>query len=479
MADNRSAFINIIPVQASCGTRTSSFTPSVSGRADKPRQSGRHVVKRSPRVTTPTAVLSEKPSDHTASPHFHGPLPNSSVFNVNPDLLETDSEENLRGFVKTRGSLVPGQEFVFWWVGDIYDLIDDQPTKHLFSFEGYNIGRMVRVDGGWRLLTREVGLYKHPRTGRILDVWQNPYTGAANQCIHVWNDPVNQQFLLNGPRGSFKVPTTTYEDDVYWHAEVFLNYKSPLPRSDFPENVGSDTYQSAEMFQFFSTKQQLRSDQPSADCVISWVRVGQWLPWMEMGDRPGRLVYHCRGRKLANGFEDLPNHVQSYILGNKPEYSSAPTNFTTPNETSWTYMRKLLANHGTPRADGRIARPATAELQLTRGDAKVEQAPKEMSREQLRRYDGRDASLPVLLAVDGQVFDVSSAKRHYGPGETYHCLIGRDASWALVSGDLSEKALRDCDAHLKDRLDKKQLSDLKHWAEFFAKNYPRVSTLVD
>ncbi|CAN8068300.1 unnamed protein product [Agarophyton chilense] len=479
MATGKAAFANSVPLCSNMLGGTSVLLPAIFGHKATSRNISPFSIKRPSRVTAPVAVLSEWPADEESAKSCHIPLSDTGVFSINPDLLHVDNEENLRGFVKTRGSLIPGEQFVFWWVGDIYDLIDGQPTKHLFSFEGYNIGRMVRVDGGWRMLTREVGLYKHPRTGRILDVWENPYTGATNQCIHVWNNPVNQQFLLKGPRGPFKVPTTVRDNDVYWHAEVFLNYKSPISRSEFPENAASDLYQSAEMFQFFTTKQELLSEDPSADCVISWVRVGQWLPWMEMGDRPGRMLYHCRGKKLVNGFADLPDQVQSYILDQKPEYSSAPTNFTTPNETSWTYMRKLLANRGAPRADGRIARPATAESQLSRPNGGTIQPPEELSREELKQYNGRDVRLPVLLAVDGEVFDVSHAKRHYGPGETYHCLVGRDASWALVSGDLSEEALRECDLHLQDRMDEAQRADLKHWRGFFSKNYKRVARLVD
>ena len=40
---------------------------------------------------------------------------NKGVFRVDPELVATDVEENLRGFIKTRGSLIPGEEFVYWW----------------------------------------------------------------------------------------------------------------------------------------------------------------------------------------------------------------------------------------------------------------------------------------------------------------------------------------------------------------------------
>lgn len=404
----------------------------------------------------------------------------SNFYSVDAKAVATDNEENLRGFIKTRGSLIPGEEFVFWWVGDIYDMVDEQTSNHLFSFEGFNIGRMVRVDGGWRMLTREVGLYKDKNTGEILETWKNPRTGATNQCVHVWNDPVNQQFLLDGPRGKFNVPTTMHGDDIYWHAEVFLKYKSPLPRAQFPKEAASDTYQSVEMFQFFSKKEDLASDKPSADCLISWVRVGQWLPWMEMGDAPGRLVYHCRGRKLKGGYNDLSDTVRNYVQKEHPEYSAAPFNFTTPNETSWTYMRKLLQQKGSPRADGTVARAEPPSVSLVEKKATNEEEREllQMSSDELAVFNGVHADKPIYLSIGGRIFDVSSAKRHYRKGETYNCLTGRDASYAFIVGDLSESGLANTQIDL-DNLTDEQQKDLDHWIGFFAKSYPQIGELID
>lgn len=403
----------------------------------------------------------------------------SNIYRVDPDLIAVDSEENLRGFIKTRGSLVPGEEFVFWWVGDIYDMVDGQSSRHLFSFEGFNIGRMVRVDGGWRLLTREVGLYKDPKTGQILDVWKNPETGAIKECIHVWNDPVNQQFLLRGPRGNFRVPTTMHGDDIYWHSEIFLKYRSPLTRKEYPHQVQSDTYQSTEMFQFFSKREDMIADKPSADCLISWVRVGQWLPWMEMGNRPGRLVYHCRGRKLKNGFSDLSEDVRKYVEAHHPEYSSAPKNYTTPNETSWTYMKKLLDSKGYPRADGTVARPEPRGSKSAHSDDRNRKVElRHMTTDQLAAHDGSNPSKPIYLSIAGKIFDVSSAKRHYGRGETYNCLTGRDATYAFVSGDLTDRGLNEATPADLQNLTKDQRADIDKWVEFFVKTYPEVGILA-
>jgi len=63
---------------------------------------------------------------------------------------------------------------------------------------------------------------------------------------------------------------------------------------------------------------------------------------MQMGDKVGNLVFVCRGRKLPGGYADLPLTIREYVEAKHPEYSSAPTEFLEPNETSWTYFKKLL-----------------------------------------------------------------------------------------------------------------------------------------
>jgi predicted heme/steroid binding protein len=481
-----------------CGGSSYLASPR-SALAPRARGSPRPELPRRPRLRA--AVVARFRAEHPGAPQAQPasddvplasayPAP-ASRFAVDPRAVSEDADENLRGWVKTRGSLVPGEEVVFWWTGDIYGLVEDEPNRHLFAFEGYNIGRMMPVAGGWRLLTREVGIYRDPVTREILDgpsTWRNPYTGADNDLVHIWNDPVNQQFLVNrSPEGTPRVggvPTTLSGDDLYWHAEISLCYPSPLPASQFPASARTDTYHSLEMFQFFCKTDDLRSEQPSADCQISWVRVGQWLPWMEMADRPGRMVYHCRGKKLTNGYADLSPSVRAFVEGGHPEYASAPTNYTSPNETSWTYFKKLLAAKGTPRADGTIAIPEDAPLstgaveeQLGRdGDVRDPETP--MSAGELALHNGADVDMPIYLSLGGRVFDVSSAKRHYRRGETYNCLTGRDATCAFVSGDLSKEGLENGTPVAGDPLGAKEAEDLNHWIQFFAKSYPQVGRLV-
>jgi Protein of unknown function (DUF1838) len=496
------AFVTPLPLLASATATEFSGAPPPSRALRRPRTAAtlapvarfREQAAQGNDTSEPTAEA--HPPAHThpnAHPHPHPQVSAPQVsapqgtFAVNPDSLQSDSFENLRGFVKTRGSLIPGEEVVFWWNGDIYGQDDtDTRDKHLFAFEGYNIGRMVKVSGGWRLLSREVGIYRDPITREILhETWRNPYSGEDNEVVHVFNDPVNNDF-------AYKVPTTVSGSDIYWHAEVPLCYPSPLPASEFPTRARSNMYQSLELFQFFTKADDLRDPSvPSASCQISWVRVGQWLPWMEMGDRTGRLVYHCRGKKLEDGYAGLSPSVRDFIEVGNPKYAMAPSDYTTPNETSWTYFKKLLSAKGSPRIDGTIAKPeplaeveavAASNIRIGAKPDNISTLPAPdtaMTSAHLSTFNGKDVSKPILLGVGGLIFDVSSAKRHYRSGESYNCLTGRDATCAFISGDLSEAGLAAGTPRAGDPLTLEQKGNLEKWVGFFQSNYPQVGILAE
>ncbi|OEL17481.1 Membrane steroid-binding protein 2 [Dichanthelium oligosanthes] len=56
----------------------------------------------------------------------------------------------------------------------------------------------------------------------------------------------------------------------------------------------------------------------------------------------------------------------------------------------------------------------------------------EVTEEELRAYDGSDPKKPLLMAIKGQIYDVTQSRLFYGPGGPYALFAGRDASRALA-----------------------------------------------
>lgn len=253
--------------------------------------------------------------------------------------------DNLQAFIKTRGSL-DGSDVVYWWTGSIHSLVPGERGRELFQFEGFNVGRTVKTEGGWLFLSREAAFYKSPETGEILSRWTN-FDNKEVEVLHVWNDPVNSKWLLSSKSGDFGVPFDDVGDEVYFRVEVFLKYPSPLPRSRFPRYSQADDYQAAELFQFFTRRRDLEDDSlATVPARLSWTRIGPFLPWMEMGDRPGQLVYHTYGKKLPGGYSELPPRIRAEVEAKRPEYKTAPTEYKEPNQTTWRAFRSILQQRG-------------------------------------------------------------------------------------------------------------------------------------
>lgn len=59
--------------------------------------------------------------------------------------------------------------------------------------------------------------------------------------------------------------------------------------------------------------------------------------------------------------------------------------------------------------------------------------PQQLTDADLKKYDGSNPDLPVYLAINGSIYDVTAGRRFYGPGGSYHFFAGADASRAFVT----------------------------------------------
>ncbi|GFZ08280.1 Steroid-binding protein [Actinidia chinensis var. chinensis] len=98
----------------------------------------------------------------------------------------------------------------------------------------------------------------------------------------------------------------------------------------------------------------------------------------------------------------------------------------------------------------------------------------ELTLQQLKQYDGTDASKPIYLAVKGQIYDVTTGKSFYGPGGPYAMFAGKDASRALAKMSKEEA---DVCADL-DGLSEKEIGVLTDWENKFQAKYPVIGRVV-
>ncbi len=141
----------------------------------------------------------------------------------------TDPQQELETFARVRANL-SGQDSVFWWTGNVHAQIPGERSTRLCAFEGFNVSRIVEVEGGYQLLTREAAFYKDLDGGEILERWHNPLNDRDVAVTHVWNDPVNQEFLAQTPHGPFRFPRQDLGNGMTClSTDIFVAYPSPLP----------------------------------------------------------------------------------------------------------------------------------------------------------------------------------------------------------------------------------------------------------
>lgn len=99
---------------------------------------------------------------------------------------------------------------------------------------------------------------------------------------------------------------------------------------------------------------------------------------------------------------------------------------------------------------------------------------RDYSLSELSACDGSDPGKPLLIAIRGQVYDVTRGRDFYGPGGPYGMFAGKDCTRALA------KVSFDAELFTGDLegLDPHELDKLEEWIEMFEGKYRRVGRLL-
>ncbi|WP_397415893.1 DUF1838 family protein [Phenylobacterium sp.] len=267
-----------------------------------------------------------------------------------PKLLNlAKPEEALQVSRKFQCSMKDNEPVVYHWSGRGYSKVPGEPDRLLFLLEGMNVRACVTVNDpvrgvGYRMVSRELMFYLDPATGKPLRTWKNPWTGQEVEVWHVANDPVNSRpTYVRGANGEpFTMPTARVENGrVFMPIEVPLFYNNPLA-GDYQQYVGNQ-YHAMEIFNFNAEASDILDPKKNlARPAVAWVRLAQWLPWMQMNSRAGMLVFNAVGQTVEN-VDALPQVIKDEIAASYPAYRTPPPgDDARPNETSWTYFKKQI-----------------------------------------------------------------------------------------------------------------------------------------
>lgn len=256
----------------------------------------------------------------------------------------SDPAQALDALVKMRGDLT-GAEVAWYWSGGIWGMVPGEGNRKLFGYAGFSATRFEPFEEGYRMLNREAGVYRDPATGVTLASWVNPYLGREVEVLHRFNDHVNVEIRRQGRFSIAMIPAVVMGDDVFWNLDVFFFRPSPISRAEYPLNVQHDMYQGAEMTLYHARNADLQNPAlKSAPARVTFTRISQWEPFMEMGNRPGQLVFHAAGKKLEAGAADLDridSEMRSFIVGVDPKYLRSPEVWQPGTISQWDAFKML------------------------------------------------------------------------------------------------------------------------------------------
>jgi len=252
-------------------------------------------------------------------------------------MVAQTKEYQAQDWVKTRSSLDSSESTFLTWGGKIYAFIPGEKRKLLFKMLGVSVSRCIlHEEGSWDFTSRELTYYLDPETEEILHKWENPFTGETVTVMHVANNPVQGYF-----KGKF--PAQVEGDTTTFVFDIFPTYPNPLAgNAKFTEYSPQETYQAAELFKLSVPTADLLNPELASvtELKLSWDRIGQWVPWMKMGNNPGQLIYSAYGSKIK-GLSELPKLLQDEINNRVPLYKNAPKSFQEGEDmTSWLYFEK-------------------------------------------------------------------------------------------------------------------------------------------
>ena len=282
---------------------------------------------------------------------FSGGRQAPSVGTARAALNFADPYDNLYAF----GKLWAGYDapVVGAFHGLMFAMVGNQRLQPLFGYCGFGIFEARReANGNVRLRGKEVGYFSDPRTGDILESWDNPFTGETVKPFNFLNDRIRGELgadmprfefgdgadtptLMNeatatvNPDGSvpFILPWETCGDRTLLSWDYTHRYRNPVTPAQWPMASTGEFINPSEHFTFSVDTAALEDRSvASVDYHCGFSRLSPWWPWMRMGQSgvDGVLFGRMHSHKSARGFADVPAKVLAYTEKHYPDFLEPP-----------------------------------------------------------------------------------------------------------------------------------------------------------
>jgi hypothetical protein len=208
----------------------------------------------------------------------------------------------LQAYLKLRGSIAD-ETVLSPYEGDIFLVADGQVGIPLCGFKGVQKSVWRRhADGTHTNEDYDLGFYGDYASRETLDTWNNPLTGKTVRVFHYRGGPTG---------GTFKVgvrANDAYSDVMgrwsviggqIWHTSASWGERpNPLHPADWPLASSGETLLGSMSMSFAGRIQEVADRSiRQVPALQLWTNTTSWMPWMEMGRRPGSNLWRWLGAK--------------------------------------------------------------------------------------------------------------------------------------------------------------------------------------
>jgi hypothetical protein len=219
------------------------------------------------------------------------------------------SATNLRALVRMMASLEEC-DVPWWYNGTIFGVVPGENPRPLVKFEGMDLYWMQHLpDGAYELTGNTVTFFLDVNRGTMLSEFRNPYTKATNlvlPAVQAGGPGRGFNYSVKGIRFT-RLLDQLPEDPLVldWSFARDMVWLHNWTR--FPPGLPPPRWQQQTMFA--SQKDFADSRLASTPVVFGSTVHMPWLKWLDMGDRPGHVVWHAGGAKLKS-IDELPGEYR-------------------------------------------------------------------------------------------------------------------------------------------------------------------------
>lgn len=264
----------------------------------------------------------------------------------------TDPTDNLYAFGKLWGSFDLERPTIATFHGTMFASVGTARLRPLFGYAGTGVTKCRWTDdGNLKMRGKETGYFYDHQTGRVIDTWDNPFTGETVEVYHFLNDRIGATLTRELPKlyvgdaadhaiemnrfevddeqaaSPFVLPWQVYGDEVLLEWDYAHEYPNPVTPAAWPKASTGATINPSEHFTIFASLSELEDrDLPSAHFRAGFSRVSPFWPWMRMGQSgvDGVMFGRLFSRTTHRGRDDLPPALRERIEAEAPDYLDYP-----------------------------------------------------------------------------------------------------------------------------------------------------------